>query len=1102
MSTSPSASTDDRDRRSERPSIARTSSSESADVENAQRDDEDPRSAPYALPPRSKSKPRPIQRQRSAHSPDVSGSNAVRESTLHLASLPFSPGFRASPASLSSQQPQPSANGMYTFPGPSASAPSAPHIGIPMPATAFAGRFKTATPATGTSIPTSTSNAFSRGTPRVDAPRVSTPSALSVLLAQHASQPASGIATYDTPSASTSNPTRLIPSPGSLPSTNSQQFTLSLRSVEEQDDFDLPTPRATNHQQEVNPFDDILSASDTPRPRSPEMVSERTPLLPAHAPFDKDPNKSTVALFVVPALRTAAAAVPAVFLGLLLNVLDGVSYGLIMFPPAAVFEGFGAIGVSMFFATTIISQLIYTFGASGFAGANGSMIIEVVPFFHLIATAIIQELGPDADPRDIIATTMAAFALSSILTGLAFLALGFFKLGNLISFFPRHILIGCIGGVGWFLIETGLEVCGGLKEESFQYNWDQFSYFFLNAHVLSLWLPAFLLAVALRCITHRWDHQLIFPLYFISICVVFYLVVAIGRFDLAMLRNEGWVFDIGDAGNGASWWTFYTYFDFRRTNLYCLWITLPTQMALLFFNLLHPPLNIPALAISLDHDVDTNKELVAHGYSNLAAGFLGTVPNYIVYVNSLLFYRVGGDSRIAGFLLAVATFGLLIIGTGPIAYIPVMLVGALIFVLGLDLVKEAVWDTRNRVSRLEYLTIWSIIIVMSVFDFVVGVLAGIIFCCFFFVIQTSQARSIRTLHTGASAMSTVRRPPAHREYIKKVAKQTATMRLQGWIFFGTINNVENSVKRLLDAAQWQNNPIRFLIIDLSLVLGVDISSCEALVRLQRLLDSKSVMLIFCGMSEGSSVWRSLHNVDIFGERNVEVFDTTEQAIEWTENAYIRAWFLSQGSTHIPIMDKPILQSEDRTPITWGESYVGSPRRTELRLAGQDLISRTVSATPADPTAEPFPTLLKVFWSLTPSSASSSSSIIQRVIPYLLRTPVQAETVLWHQGDAPDGLYFVEAGLLRAVYDFGPHTAAVQECMVAGTISGELSALSGMSRNATVVAERDSILWRWSREDMERMHRDDPQLAKMFTELILKVAKVEYDVLLSSLAGRT
>ena len=91
------------------------------------------------------------------------------------------------------------------------------------------------------------------------------------------------------------------------------------------------------------------------------------------------------------------------------------------------------------------------------------------------------------------------------------------------------------------------------------------------------------------------------------------------------------------------------------------------------------------IAISLDSDVDTNKELIAHGYSNLLAGIVGTVPNYLVYVNTLLyvgfclgcstcscsfrFYRVGGTTRLSGLMLAGATIAVLLAGTGPIAYI-------------------------------------------------------------------------------------------------------------------------------------------------------------------------------------------------------------------------------------------------------------------------------------------------------------------------------------------------------------------------------------------------------------------------------------------------
>ena len=68
---------------------------------------------------------------------------------------------------------------------------------------------------------------------------------------------------------------------------------------------------------------------------------------------------------------------------------------MISFPTTGIYAGLGGVGVSMFFVTyvagppnlvpslirlrsAIVSQLVYSFGGSGFAGANGSMMIEVV----------------------------------------------------------------------------------------------------------------------------------------------------------------------------------------------------------------------------------------------------------------------------------------------------------------------------------------------------------------------------------------------------------------------------------------------------------------------------------------------------------------------------------------------------------------------------------------------------------------------------------------------------------------------------------------------------------------------------------------------------
>jgi hypothetical protein len=138
----------------------------------------------------------------------------------------------------------------------------------------------------------------------------------------------------------------------------------------------------------------------------------------------------------------------------------------------------------------------------------------------------------------------------------------------------------------------------------------------------------------------------------------------------------------------------------------------------------------------------------------MLAGFTGTVPNYLCYVNTVLFYRVGGGSRLSGVLLAAATGGVMLIGPSVIGYLreslsvplfpsigsdnlclflfqpswsscvhlllpspskpgPIadqlpfrLLQGALIFVLGLDLVKEARRPNwHHLVFRVLFLTL-------------------------------------------------------------------------------------------------------------------------------------------------------------------------------------------------------------------------------------------------------------------------------------------------------------------------------------------------------------------------------------------------------------
>jgi SulP family sulfate permease len=248
----------------------------------------------------------------------------------------------------------------------------------------------------------------------------------------------------------------------------------------------------------------------------------------------------------------------AVFLGLLLNLLDALSYGYILFPLGApIFSNTGPDGISIFFVSCIVSQLCYSFGLSAFKGGVGSEMIEVVPFFHKMAYSILEQME-GKPPEAIIATTIVSYCLSSILTGLIFLSLGAFKLGNLVSFFPRHILIGCIGGVGFFLVVTGIEVSARI-EGNLNYNLDTLHKLF-SSDTWYLWTIPLSLAITIMVLRRLSKSPFVLPAFFITVFATFYIIVkGILHKDLEGVRNAGWIFELPEAG--VKFYRFYSYFS-------------------------------------------------------------------------------------------------------------------------------------------------------------------------------------------------------------------------------------------------------------------------------------------------------------------------------------------------------------------------------------------------------------------------------------------------------------------------------------------------------------------------------------------------------------
>ena len=786
-----------------------------------------------------------------------------------------------------------------------------------------------------------------------------------------------------------------------------------------------------------------------------------------------------------------------------------------------------------------------------------------------MAATITVIVGED-DPDAVIATTIAAYALSSMLTGAVFFLMGKFKFGNLVGFIPRHILIGCIGGVGWFLVATGFEVTARM-DGNLNYDLDTLKRL-MQGDTVPLWVIPLTLAVILFYGQNRITSKYFLPLYILAIPAVFYASVsAMDLLNPDKLRDGGWVFEGPPAGE--PWWYFYTlysmYFsfsqrllgsaadkmfaEFNKIHFGAIVQCIPAMFALTFFGILHVPINVPALALNTGEDhANLDHELKLHGYSNFLSGLVGSIQNYLVYSNSLFFMRSGGNSRLAGIMLAGFTFFVMTIGPSLIGFIPVMMVGVLIFDLGFELLLEAVWQPRKKLKPLEYMTVIVIVLVMGTYDFVVGIGVGILLAFMSLTFQTSRVSAVRASYSGDVVGSTVRRNPTQQHYLRQVGRQTEIIKLSGYLFFGTIVGVEDKIRALISDEAFRERPIKFLILDLWLVTGLDYSAIEGFRTITRLLNSKDIELVICGVDAERGLGHSLRAVGLGEDGNeTKMLPELNSALEYCENELLKTLYAdhddatdsastrtvtTSGSANLDVPSPPPEQQQQ----SQNQTLLGSsPRRVLLREAARKSLSHhhhraSSSSTNPNPNRRPgestssssrwqsFSEPLRLMLQIFRDVSEKNEDFWFRATKYFRRSEYPAGTVLFRRGEKAEGFYLVEAGILRNEYGDDEETVSssggnggggerngggsggggvVQggrlfESIVAGTTCGELPFFSETNRTATCVVEKECVVWVMDGESWARLQREEPDVAQELLRISLKLTSERMSVITS------
>lgn len=811
--------------------------------------------------------------------------------------------------------------------------------------------------------------------------------------------------------------------------------------------------------------------------------------------------------------------VPAVFLGTLLNILDGLSYGMIMFPVSeAVFTSLAPAGLSMFYVSCIVSQLVYSLGGSAFKSGIGSEMIEVTPFFHTMAFSIMNQMG--ADNKDgVIATTIVTYAVSSIVTGIIFYSLGKLRLGALVGFFPRHILVGCIGGVGYFLVVTGIEVSSRL-DGGILYNSETFKFLFGDYMVFLRWFVPLLLTGLLILIQAKFHNSLIVPLFFIGVFSMFHLIIIIiPGLNLNVAKEYGWVFP--SVEDNEPWYSFYELYKFELVDWWCILSQLPTMLALTFFGILHVPINVPALAVTLNMDqFDVDRELVAHGYSNFLSGLVGSIQNYLVYTNSVLFIRAGADGRLAGVLLAIATAAVMMAGPVVIGYIPICVVGSLIYLLGYELLKEALYDTYGKLTKIEYSTIMIIVVVMGAWDFVYGVFVGILLACLSFVVEAATTPVVQGMYTGMVARSTVLRHPKQQEFLKDVGNQICVVKLQGTLFFGSIGGVETAIRSRFEVNKFDVDPVKFLILDMKGVVSIDFSAAEGFRRILNLTNDFETQLIISSVEDDDETVRALRDAGLWDtdtKHPIQLFNTLNYALEWCESSFLATYkniLKQRHGTNTQGIDnydslgmtrnKSIVSSAIKTPMSQYDlsAYGATPRTNQVyqaatRTVKSDQVSQSKYYTSNDSgfKKQPLPLLMITFQGLS----NKDEKFWSKITDYFVKEQIPENFTFYDTATNKPAFFIVERGLIKSVIRFESNKTELHSSILPMTAFGDVFEANNY-RTISYTTVSDSVVWKLSQSKLQEL-LSSPEGLGIYSELLIiqnKLTRERFDTMTANL----
>lgn len=452
------------------------------------------------------------------------------------------------------------------------------------------------------------------------------------------------------------------------------------------------------------------------------------------------------------------------------DILSGIVVALALIPEAIAFSLIAGldpmVGLYASFCIAVVISIV---------GGRPGMISAATGAMALVMVSLVDEYG------------LQYLLAATILTGILQILFGIGKIGKLMKFIPRSVMVGFVNALAILIFTSQLT-------------------HFENAN----WIMYVMVAGSLAIIYILPRFTKIVPAPLVAIVVMTAFVMITGTS----------VSTVGEMGKLTQALPVFLFPDIPFT-WETLMIIFPYSLALSMVGLLESLLTAQIVDDMTDTTSNKNKEATGQGIANIVAGFFGGMAGCAMIGQSVINVKSGGRGRLSAMVAGVTLMAMILLFNDILVQIPMAaLVGVMIMVsIGtFDWTSLRTLPIMPKSDTLVMLTTVTTVVITH--DLSKGVLAGVVLSAVFFAAKISKV------------------------HVKKIVEnKTIIYQVKGQLFFASVSEVIQSFD--------YDEDIDEITLDLTHSHIWDDSGVDAIDRIVLKFRSKGIHVNVRGLNEES-----------------------------------------------------------------------------------------------------------------------------------------------------------------------------------------------------------------------------------------------------------